>query len=227
MPVEIMRQRLFAQRHAQSGDSDRESILARRESILAKREDPFAGNKVGNVIHNPQHDLESLWWLFLWSITARVNNVQSREFVKKVFVNSTDGSRTRDTCLETPVPFEDYLDERLHADFPACIEVMRNTLFYNYLHRPIDQPQGPQSIALAHKVFEREFTFLHEGSNEDWRTMLLKVDGEKPTATSKDFVRETSDFQKPSRKRPRRLHDADEYDSEKICPPGKRKLRTR
>lgn len=213
-------QRLFAQQHAQV-DSD-----SLRESILAKRENLSAGNKVGNVIHNPQHDLESLWWLFLWSITARVNNVQSREFVKKIFVNNTDDSRSRESCLQMPAPFEDYLDERLHADFPACIEVMRNILFYNYLQCPIDQPQSPQSIACAHKVFEREFTLLHKGSNEDWRAMLLKVDEEKPTATAKDFIRETSDFQKPSCKRPRRLHDADEYDSEKICPTGKRKLRT-
>ncbi len=106
MPVEIMMQRLFAQQHAQvDSDSLRESILAKRKSILAKRENLSAGNKVGNVIHNPQHDLESLWWLFLWSITARVNNVQSREFVKKIFVNNTDDSRSRESCLQTPAPF--------------------------------------------------------------------------------------------------------------------------
>lgn len=195
---------------------------------MATREDnPFTGHKAVGVVHNPQHDLESFWWILLWSITARIDNVKSKEFVKSIFVNSIDDSQAREHCLKKGVRFEDYFNERLHAQFPVYMEGMRATLISNYWQRPVDRPQDPQSLVIVHNVFDIALTILHESNDADWHTMPLKIDGEKPASTPKDFVRETSNLQKPGRKRPRRPRDADEYEdsdasNENTRPPSKR-----
>ncbi|KAF4623082.1 hypothetical protein D9613_001538 [Agrocybe pediades] len=40
------------------------------------------------VTHNFQHDLESLWWIILWTLTCRVKFDDSQGFGKRIFANS-------------------------------------------------------------------------------------------------------------------------------------------
>ncbi|KAH9487284.1 hypothetical protein JR316_0001354 [Psilocybe cubensis] len=38
-----------------------------------------------SVVYNFQHDLESLWWVLVWSLTARVDHQPSRTWAKQIF----------------------------------------------------------------------------------------------------------------------------------------------
>ncbi|KAG2008946.1 other/FunK1 protein kinase [Coprinopsis cinerea AmutBmut pab1-1] len=41
----------------------------------------------GPVVFNYQHDLESLWWIFLWLTTARLKQTRSQEFGSELFTS--------------------------------------------------------------------------------------------------------------------------------------------
>ncbi|KAF5332119.1 hypothetical protein D9611_008111 [Ephemerocybe angulata] len=44
-----------------------------------------------NLIYDFQHDLESIWWIWLWLITSRLNDSgRSQEAYRHVFINSLD-----------------------------------------------------------------------------------------------------------------------------------------
>ncbi|KAF9560422.1 hypothetical protein CPC08DRAFT_475724 [Agrocybe pediades] len=63
------------------------------------------------VVHNPQHDVESLWWVGLWMITLRVDYPRSREWASSRVFSDT-GPRRMDFREE----IFDGLYRNLHPD---------------------------------------------------------------------------------------------------------------
>ncbi|PPQ88968.1 hypothetical protein CVT25_005067 [Psilocybe cyanescens] len=62
-------------------------------------EDPFLDDRLQIVIHNFQHDLESVWWIMLWSLTARIQHKLSNNWAKTIFQNTLQLSTPRKRCF--------------------------------------------------------------------------------------------------------------------------------
>ncbi|KAG2008886.1 other/FunK1 protein kinase [Coprinopsis cinerea AmutBmut pab1-1] len=75
----------------------------------------------GPLLHNFQHDLESLWWILLWLVTARVRVSTSREWSDHFFKHSTDSrhGETRCTLLVNTKPLDSFA--LFPRDLPQCL----------------------------------------------------------------------------------------------------------
>ncbi|KAF6759410.1 hypothetical protein DFP72DRAFT_885107 [Ephemerocybe angulata] len=82
------------------------------------------------LIHDFQHDLESIWWIWLWIITCRVAGWQySRELVAGIFVDvARPGDLRREEAFGMGIPGLDvYIHEALKS-FPPIIDRVRDRL---------------------------------------------------------------------------------------------------
>ncbi|KAH9485747.1 hypothetical protein JR316_0002662 [Psilocybe cubensis] len=72
------------------------------------------------AIHNFQHDLESIWWLLLWSITCRVRYLPSQIWGRYRFRTSGSGrlSKVRSDC------FLYEMDESLYEALEPSVKVL-------------------------------------------------------------------------------------------------------
>lgn len=53
----------------------------------------------GSVVHNYQHDLESLWWVTLWFITLRVDYKAPANFASNMFCGTSFSAARADLFL--------------------------------------------------------------------------------------------------------------------------------
>ncbi|PPQ75003.1 hypothetical protein CVT25_005806 [Psilocybe cyanescens] len=53
------------------------------------------------VVHNFQHDLESLWWILLWTVTCRIDSDAAFAYGRTVFVNEMVPTAARIGCFTT------------------------------------------------------------------------------------------------------------------------------
>ncbi|KAF4622587.1 hypothetical protein D9613_009239 [Agrocybe pediades] len=135
------------------------------------------------VVHNPQHDVESLWWVGLWMITLRVDCPRSREWASSRVFSDT-GPRRMDFREE----IFDGLYRNLHPDlrkpFAFAFEFLRSDLLASYMER--EQTDGVMDLNAYKDVYEHAdefFMTIQEGPSA-WREVKLRHSGQRELVIS-------------------------------------------
>lgn len=134
------------------------------------------------VVHNFQHDLESVWWVPLWTLTARVKRKSSNDWAKEVFQNSLTTTRARCNCFDEDVSktMSLILTKSLKS-FAPHIEDIRQFMRKEYSSR---EEHGYlrtfRSYVEIHVSFETFFGFLQTEVPPTWRKVKLAVDNPYP-----------------------------------------------
>ncbi|KAF8636246.1 hypothetical protein AX17_003731 [Amanita inopinata Kibby_2008] len=106
MPYEIQRHQYLHERG--------ETLPEFNEDHLPSRDDVKRTTARLPIRHNFQHDLESLWWVLLWTVTQGINHEPSRTFASEIFRNEAEPPPARaDVFLDSRYLMM-RLDESLH-----------------------------------------------------------------------------------------------------------------
>ena len=54
------------------------------------------------VIHSFQHDLESIFWIIVWTLTARIKIAELQKYAMSIFRNNHDCPLKHELCLTHP-----------------------------------------------------------------------------------------------------------------------------
>ncbi|KAF8176470.1 hypothetical protein BJ912DRAFT_1045964 [Pholiota molesta] len=163
------------------------------------------------IIYNFQHDLESVWWILLWTLTSRVPYEPSTDFAKKVFQNRTTMWMERKNCIMYDIsrPLTACLEPSL-CPFAAPLENARNTMFKYYVVRAKEKKLFDlEWYRKIHQYFAIFFRAVNKGSGpSNWRAMRLSTNEPQPSALA-------SQRPQPGRnKRPRMNADYEPSESE-------------
>ncbi|PPQ88974.1 hypothetical protein CVT25_005073 [Psilocybe cyanescens] len=126
------------------------------------------------IVHNFQHDLESVWWIILWTITCRVAGNPAQLFGQQIFHNSIRVSPARGLAFRKPiqVKLEQCLGP-LATTFPIRMESIRMAMYQAYVAREREgKLREVASFAAIHQSFEEFLEDLAE-NNQTWATTLL------------------------------------------------------
>ncbi|KAJ8502534.1 hypothetical protein ONZ45_g11667 [Pleurotus djamor] len=149
-------------------------------------------------IFNFQHDLESIWWIFLWTATRRVSHEPSRNKFSPVFVNSIlHVTKERATCFRQEI--QQTLEETLAPSLQGLSEALDNLRSVQvtfYQDREADNKlESPSSYTEVHDLFSAFFRMIIS-QPEPWASTLL-------IAPDKDDI--GSDIGQPQRVKPPRV----------------------
>lgn len=87
------------------------------------------------VVHNFQHDLESIWWILLCTVTARPQHTGAHAWSRKVFRNTCDVSLERHNALITGDPELQTLVDPTLQEIIVNIDLLRTHLLGLYKER--------------------------------------------------------------------------------------------
>ncbi|KAG9218182.1 hypothetical protein CCMSSC00406_0010224 [Pleurotus cornucopiae] len=169
-------------------------------------------------VYNFQHDLESIWWIFVWTITCRVSHEPSIAFGRTIFQN----------LMEPPLARLRFLEDTITQRFMGCLlsplqqlagplEVLRSFMVVAYTYRR--KANGLSSYVKAHQGFVIFFEKVKQ-SQATWGDTLL-VTHHRPVA-SMASVPSAADIAKPTRLKRPRDDDAYEPDAEAQRPKSRR-----
>ncbi|EAU87390.2 other/FunK1 protein kinase [Coprinopsis cinerea okayama7 len=159
------------------------------------------------ILHNFQHDLESIWWIILWLVTARLRGCSSREWSSNFFKQTNShwyGSR-RESLLCGVKPF--HLGTDFPRDLPASLlgdrlsfirwlDAFRLDLWRSYkLRYKTKGQEDPGSYSWMMGKGASKFFRGIEKSREAWASVQLIVE------TKLREARQTPPQPPPSRKR--------------------------
>ncbi|KAF9441706.1 hypothetical protein P691DRAFT_790795 [Macrolepiota fuliginosa MF-IS2] len=97
-----------------------------------------AAGDTQNVVCNFQHDLESIFWIALWILLARVNYELSQVYAKLIFVNEIRATSERINILGPHIYLRKMLSQNLHPSLKSFTRVLASlaaALFNAYLTR--------------------------------------------------------------------------------------------
>lgn len=138
MPNEILLGRPFLPTKPSSGldPADRDffsQFAAKVEEVEARR---GVRAPTLEVIPNFQHDLESIWWLTVYSVTARVDHPPSNQFAWEIFKHTTGLGHRRAVFLKEPITRS--FAKTLHPNISTIwvlLEPLRRGLLDEYKER--------------------------------------------------------------------------------------------
>ncbi|PPQ78291.1 hypothetical protein CVT25_011750 [Psilocybe cyanescens] len=127
--------------------------------------DGFLSEKDDVVIHNFQHDLESVWWILLWTLTCRIVHAPCNTWALPIFQNITNLSPARAECftlaLQAGIPAEGDFQSKLAEptrEFGRCMELGRRFMFLEYRKRVKSRLLRERgSYAFIHQQFIKLF----------------------------------------------------------------------
>jgi len=166
MPDEILAKRYL-------GNS---RTLLQSEAELAEDFPPGPPKPDVHVVHNFQHDLESLWWSVVWTLTHRSGHTPAREYADRIFQNQMTLSHERARAFESGIAI--HLTNCLAPDlqgFVFTIEKLRQVLWNQYIERAEnDLLFNANSYVFVHTQFQTRFERLLSQQAE-WRSYSLRV----------------------------------------------------
>lgn len=182
MPHEILsKMYIYIPEDDQDPDPDR---YAKKEVTNVEDDDPFREKEEEDeepnkfVVHNFQHDLESVWWLLLWNLTARIEHAPSNDWAKEIFHNSLKLSEAREGCFERGIRLmmAKILIQSAKG-FAKPIEGVRHFMKKQYTDRERRaQLRTFSSYVDIHHEFELFFDALQDEKPLAWREVALTVD---------------------------------------------------
>ncbi|KAJ8502530.1 hypothetical protein ONZ45_g11663 [Pleurotus djamor] len=124
------------------------------------------------------HDLESVWWIFLWTVSMRVPHEASRKFFRAVFNHSTSRcSSERAKCLLEPI------HGMLATDLAPSLQLLSNSFEYLRINQLHHYTNRERNKALNDVL---SFTEIHEAFTCFFKTILEKITGWQTTALGAD-----------------------------------------
>ncbi|KAF4563843.1 hypothetical protein EYR36_003087 [Pleurotus pulmonarius] len=161
-------------------------------------------------VYNFQHDLESIWWIFLWTVTRRVSHEPSIAFGRPIFKNTMD----------PPAARLNFFIKAINSDFRECLlpplqqladtfEMLRQFMVDAYLYLYHQNTQGLAGVASfvdVHKTFDVFFTLVKQ-SQAAWGEIPIALD--HPPIVSFADVSNSANVSKPIQ--PKRPRDDDAY----------------
>ncbi|KAF8641809.1 hypothetical protein AX16_009790 [Volvariella volvacea WC 439] len=153
------------------------------------------------VRYNFEHDLESLWWLSLWFLTARVDYEPCQQFVSSVFVNSFGGYEARLSAFKNPLPGVLILHPELQ-NLADAIDRVR-ALLYDAFYR-----RSGAGLEEDIKTYSKPYADMHYYLTQVLTDISPKAPPLLESWTSQGRPVSTT---APQRKRRRSRNDGDEY----------------
>ncbi|KAF5316058.1 hypothetical protein D9619_006112 [Psilocybe cf. subviscida] len=124
------------------------------------------------VSYNFQHDLESVWWIALYFITAGVGHIPSSRYAAKIFTDGLTPMRDRAEAFRYNIgdPLMAVLLPSLQAAFVDTMDDLREELYTHYVARALfGQLDVPESYAQIHAIFATEFDRLLNANTRNWK----------------------------------------------------------
>ncbi|TFY70853.1 hypothetical protein EVG20_g2145 [Dentipellis fragilis] len=130
MAIEIQR-RIYIYRRYNSRDSSSDDFEYPKPR-KSKNTKPL------HMIHNFEHDLESFFWLLLWTITIRTGNANTQNLVASIFLQSSQCSTDRENAITDGDELMDGLESSISQELKEIVEpiaALRDILMRGYLKR--------------------------------------------------------------------------------------------
>lgn len=155
-------------------------------------------------MYNFQHDLESVWWILLWSATSRVSHPPSIAWSRDIFRNTMSPSQPRLDCLLLSIAST--LKARLHPSlqsFVAPLEVLRTNIYAEYIERRNAQAMSDHtSYIRIHRIFDAFFHAIRR-TQATWGGTAL--------VTQHQSVVTNNNTSNPGRRKRTAPHDNSDY----------------
>ncbi len=148
----------------------------------------------GQVIYNFQYDLESVWWIILWTLLARVTHAPGQKYALEIYVNRLANSKERQRVFLDRGYLQETLERGvLHDDlrlFGSLMGEFGTKLRTAYVERK-EQVMDPKTYV---EIYTFMMMFLRECM---WHSMKQRVPdlvcfdqeaAEPPESTSADNV---------------------------------------
>lgn len=133
--------------------------------------------KLGDTVrYNFQHDLEAIWWVVVYFITACVPYRRSRDYAKTMFSKSFTVRPRRFTCFHYPFPagVGNHLQPIVAEAFNMPMERLRIYMFEQYIAREVfGQIDVHESYSMIHNDFATIFAKLLENEDDGWKQIPL------------------------------------------------------
>jgi len=134
------------------------------------------------IVHNPQHDIESVWWITLWSLTGRVDHLEAEEYASAVFqISPRSSASRRRVLLSSDATFQYTLESVLPpslSPFVRWMVLLRKRLLYHYSQRAYNNDLFVKgSYGRLHTSIHNFFSpTILEAVGSDWQSVELVVD---------------------------------------------------
>ena len=187
MPHEILsRQYIFQPAASTMSDSVNDDTDDAIFAALIPVEEKDSSFTVGEfylppIVHNFQHDVESLWWITLYTLTGRVKHLEANKYANAVFQTTLTLNASRhDALLSDDTTFRKRLVSVLPPSLSSLVPwilLLRRRLLYHYqqhaLHNNIfvKGSYGPFHTSIQ-KVFSPRTL---EATGSDWHSMELVI----------------------------------------------------
>lgn len=179
MAHEILDNRLLVPMQAEEDQTDQKrsrslisELFTSSKAEVSKAQDHRLDKSRVIVLHNFQHDLESIFWLALYTVTARINHEPGRAFAKNVFKNTVVLCLDRSMCLKEKI--SDTLHGCLSPDVAGVanvLEYLRQKLLMHYHLRNTNRlANGPSDDTESYAEIHNDF-FV---TSESLATLFLK-----------------------------------------------------
>ncbi|KAF9540041.1 hypothetical protein CPC08DRAFT_731033, partial [Agrocybe pediades] len=160
LPAEMKNSQLQGSQDTAQAGSESDEAAEKKQLALYKSQKEWqpAGDEYGkvHVIHNFQHDLETLWWLILYVLMALTNHPPSIAYSEKIFQNTTSPPPHRIDAFYHSIrkTLEEVLIESAQP-LTGIMEDMRMRLVDQYVKRERKgRTNQPQSYDFIHQLFE-------------------------------------------------------------------------
>jgi hypothetical protein len=141
-----------------------EPFTSSKAEVSKARDRSLDKSRVIVVLHNFQQDLESIVWLALYTVTARIAHEPGRAFAKNVFKNKVVLYLDHSTCLKEKT--SDTLHGCLSPDVAGVanvLEYLRQKLLKHYHLRNTNRlANGPSDDAESYAEIHNEFFVTFE-----------------------------------------------------------------
>ncbi|TFY70847.1 hypothetical protein EVG20_g2144 [Dentipellis fragilis] len=130
MPIEIQRQ-IYIYRRNDVLDSSN-NILDYDHPLDLTDDKPL------HMIHNFEHDLESFFWLLLWTITVRTGDINTQNLVSSIFLQSSQCSPDREKAITDSRGLISGLNTNISQELKELVEPvarLRRALMWGYVNR--------------------------------------------------------------------------------------------
>ncbi|KAH9487297.1 hypothetical protein JR316_0001367 [Psilocybe cubensis] len=191
MPIEIMQEFYIYNRIDNKNDiefaiRDPSLFVAKQQlaQLGARRKNTSQNDMSCNsVIYNFQHDLESLWWVLVWSLTARVSHQPSRTWANEVFQHDVvpTSERIRFLRASSSITLEDIMLPSI-SFMHLMVDYIRSAMNIAYSERARDDTlRDTLSYAIIVDRFHFCFKLLESVAGSAWEetplVMNIPADG--------------------------------------------------
>lgn len=166
MAIEVHRGKYLYHRRVAERQTQTQHIFAESLQAIpsAEREQPPETAMPTPFMYRFIHDLESLWWIVLWILTARVDHPESNEWAANVYAYVLSPTNTRRDVFETDGELASALERVLHPKLGSCIyklEYLRTALLGAYLSEDLfNNKHDPKAYIKVYKSVMSELGLL-------------------------------------------------------------------